>query len=127
MEFVSKSNVLKKVSISFTFFAFTNFKKFDDVSLIADNAFCDPDTNTKCTKGINIYIESLCIEKGCCFKNKVIGLGGCYQPKCIEGCQTCVNSVNCEECKANYYLTEDTKICLDKIIDNYYLDVNITI
>ena len=101
------------------------FFNHENIIVIVDNAFCDPDTDVKCSRGLNIALESSCIEKGCCFKNFAFGVGGCFQPKCIEGCQTCVNSVNCEECRTNYYLTEDTKICLDKIIDNYYLDGNI--
>ena len=33
--------------------------------------------------------------------------------------------MNCFSCKSGYYITEDTKSCYNKDIDNYYFDNNI--
>ena len=50
---------------------------------------------------------------------------------CSNPCRECSgpkineNNMNCLECIDNYYMTEDTNSCYNKIIDNYYLDNNI--
>ena len=47
---------------------------------------------------------------------------------CQSPCEKCSGpkisdtSMNCITCKSNYYITEDTKSCYNKVIDNYYLD-----
>ena len=43
----------------------------------------------------------------------------CFGPKISE------YNMNCLECINNYYMTEDTNSCYNKVIDNYYLDNNI--
>ena len=51
-----------------------------------------------------------------------------YLKKCHENCLHCTtnenndNYMNCTQCLENFYMTEDTNSCYDKVIDNYYLD-----
>ena len=48
--------------------------------------------------------------------------------RCHSNCLKCTTSaidethMNCIICRNNYYITEDTNSCYDKIIDNYYFD-----
>ena len=48
--------------------------------------------------------------------------------RCHHNCKSCYSKpinytfMNCITCPNNYYLTEDTDSCYDKVIDNYYLD-----
>ena len=93
---------------------------YDNIKVI--NTLCNPNTNDRCDYGTT---ESLCNSKGCCFKDVFLGVGACFHPICIEGCQECVNSEKCEVCKSDYYLTEDTKICYNEVFGNYYIDGNI--
>ena len=52
-----------------------------------------------------------------------------YNPyTCHESCETCFgpmideNNMNCQTCKNNYFMTEDTNSCYNFIPNNYYLD-----
>ena len=51
--------------------------------------------------------------------------------RCHSNCKICISKainetyMNCLECINNYYMTEDSKSCYNKVIDNYYLDNNI--
>ena len=48
--------------------------------------------------------------------------------RCHSNCLQCISApindtyMNCIKCQNNYYITEDTNSCHDKVIDNYYLD-----
>ena len=46
---------------------------------------------------------------------------------CHTNCVKCSSdkNENCIQCKVDYYLVEDTGSCINKTIDNYYLDNNI--
>ena len=50
--------------------------------------------------------------------------------RCHKNCLHCTtnekndNYMNCTKCVENFYMTEDTNSCYDKVIDNYYLDNN---
>ena len=53
--------------------------------------------------------------------------------RCHPNCSRCSNKtinetfMNCIKCPKNFYMTEDTNSCYDKVIDNYYLDKNNTL
>ena len=84
-----------------------------------------------CLECINNYYMTE--DKNSCY-NKVIDhyyLDNNILRRCHSNCKRCTSkainesNMNCLECINNYYMTEDTNSCYNKVIDNYYLDNNI--
>ena len=67
-----------------------------------------------------------CENAGCCFSSESFWFFSynikCFYPSCINGCENCNNLKTCLKCKENYYLTEDTRLCYDSLIEEYYID-----
>ena len=67
-----------------------------------------------------------CESRGCCYRE--YGQNShepwCSKPACsyVDEIDNAAEPTNCEVCFSNYHLTEDTKICRQGEIDNYYLD-----
>jgi len=89
------------------------------------------DTNMNCISCQNNYY--ITEDTNSCY-DKVIDnyyLDGNILRRCHNNCKSCYSKqinethMNCKICQNNYYITEDTNSCYDKVIDNYYLDGNI--
>ena len=62
-----------------------------------------------------------CERLGCCYVHSH-GPKKCFYPSCNNGCKECGAFGNCNQCQESFYLTEDTKMCFNSVIDYYYLD-----
>ena len=89
------------------------------------------ENNMNCVECLNNYYMTE--DSNSCY-NKVIDnyyLDNNILRRCHSNCKKCTSkaidedNMNCLECINNYYLTEDTNSCYNKVIDNYYLDNNI--
>ena len=115
---------------------------------VIENYYLDGDTLRRChknclycsTKGTN-YTHMNCLK---CYDKWYLteDTMSCYSDiidnyylynktnlkRCHKNCLHCItneydnNYMNCTKCFENFYMTEDTNSCYDKVIDNYYLD-----
>ena len=93
---------------------------------------CTSRQNKNCKKcQNNLYLTEdykSCYEKG--IDNYFLDSRFYILRKCHKNCLKCssahVNNeyMNCDSCKSGYYITEETKSCFKKGIDNYFLEDN---